>query len=88
MAHKFLVVACGMVVAASPVSAAKPEPAPAASADAKYCMRVEPATGSLIEKVRCWTREEWADKGIDVDEDWASEGVAIIDEDGRRQPKG
>ena len=83
MANKLLAVALGIIAAASPVSAANPKPTPAtiaptASADARYCMRVEPVTGSRIETVRCWTRSEWADQGVDVDKDWAKEGVRII----------
>ncbi|MEO6432622.1 MAG: hypothetical protein ABIO29_01420 [Sphingomicrobium sp.] len=52
--------------------------APQASADALYCMRVEPATGSRIETVQCWTRAEWADAEVDIDTDWAREGVRVI----------
>lgn len=81
MAHKALVVAFGIIVAASPLSAANLQTetvgAPEASADAKYCLRVEPITGSLIERVQCWTREEWADQGVDVDKEWAKEGVEV-----------
>jgi hypothetical protein len=82
MAHKELVIALSLIVAASPLPAAQPEPdpmsgAPAASADAKYCMRVEPFTGSNIETVKCWTREQWAEQGVDVDKEWAKEGVAV-----------
>lgn len=83
MAHRKLVVAIGMIIAASPVSAANPEPpfatgAPLASPNAKYCMRIEAITGSRIEKVRCWTRQEWAEQGVDVDQEWSKEGVAVI----------
>lgn len=91
MTRKELIVALGLIAIASPVSATSPEldqRAPAGGPDTKYCMRVEPATGTLIEKVRCWTRDEWADKGVDVDEDWASEGVAIIEAGVRRPAKG
>ena len=83
MAHKKLVVALSMIVAASPLSAATPEPAPTtgaptASADARYCLRVEAVTGTRLETVQCWTREEWAEFEVDVDKDWAKEGVRII----------
>ena len=83
MAHKKLVVALSMIVAASPLSAAKPDPAPTAgaptaSADARYCLRVEAVTGTRLETVQCWTREEWAELEVDVDKDWAKEGVRII----------
>jgi hypothetical protein len=82
MAHKEMIVAFGMLMAAAPLSASTPEsvpatPAPAASADAKYCLRVDPITGSLIETVKCWTREQWADQGVDVDKEWAENGVTV-----------
>lgn len=78
MAHRISVIAFGMIVAASPASATQTTGAPAASPDAKYCMRVEPVTGSRLETVECWTRAEWADQGVDVDRDWAKEGVRVI----------
>ena len=82
MAHKMLIVASSMIAAISPVSASQPEPiptvAPAAGPDAKYCMRVEAVTGTRIETVQCWTRQEWAEQEVDVDQEWAKEGVAVI----------
>jgi len=83
MAHRKLAVALSMVVAISPLSATKPEPAPettapTASPDAKYCMWVEASTDTRIESVQCWTREEWAEQGVDVDKEWAKEGVKVI----------
>jgi hypothetical protein len=82
MAHKELVVALSMIVTASPVLASSPEPtaktAPAGTAETRYCLRVEPVIGSLIQTVQCWTREEWAAKEVDVDKEWAREGVKIL----------
>ena len=83
MAHKALVAAVGLIAAASPVSATRPEPpllttAATDSPDAKYCLRVEPVTGTRLEFVRCWTRQQWAEQDVDVDREWAEEGVAII----------
>ena len=83
MAPKLMVVAFSIIVAASPVSATSQDPdpgagAPAAGPDAKYCMRVEPATGSRIETILCFTRAEWAELEVDVDHDWAKEGVRVI----------
>ena len=82
MALKILLVAFGMIVAAWPVSAAEPEPtpmaAPAGSADSRYCLRVDPVTGSLLETVQCWTRDQWADQDVDVDQVWAKDGVKVI----------
>ena len=84
MAHRlFIAMALGLMVAASPLSAASPESdptagAPAAGPDARYCLRVEPFTGSNIERIKCWTRQQWADQGVDVDKEWPREGVNVI----------
>jgi hypothetical protein len=83
MAHKEWIFGLCMIVATSPVSAAKPEPTPTtvgpeASPDARYCLRIEAVTGTRLEKVRCWTRQEWAEQDVDVDKEWAQEGVAVI----------
>lgn len=83
MACKIMVVAFGMIAAASPVSAAQPEltpeaGAPAAPPDARYCLRIEAITGSRIEKVLCETREGWAQLEVDLDKEWAKEGVRIM----------
>lgn len=83
MAFKELVVALSMIVAASPVSAALPQPtreasAPTAEPGARYCLRVEPVTGSRIESIQCETREAWAELEIDVDKEWADNGVRVI----------
>lgn len=79
MALKHLTLA--LAVTASPLVAAQPETnlegAPAASAAAKYCLRVDAFTGSRIETIKCWTREKWADQGVDVDKEWAENGVAV-----------
>lgn len=66
-------------LAALPVAATSAERTapPAGSADARYCLRVEPATGSLVETVRCWTRQEWTEQGVDLDQAWGKEGVAV-----------
>ena len=91
MAHKGWIFALGAMVIASPVSA-QPDsgpievndravpttPAPPGTPFTKYCMRVE-LTGHAMEPVRCWTRAEWAEQGIDVDREWAREGVRIIE---------
>ena len=82
MAHKALLIALGTIAAASPVSATSHDPAgqgaPAGTAETKYCMYIEAITGSRLEQVKCWTREEWAENGVDVDKDWAREGVRTI----------
>ena len=83
MAHKYFVIALGIMAAASPVAATTQDPEPATGAPAgtpetRYCMRIEAITGSRIEELKCWTREEWAENGVDVDQDWAKEGVRTI----------
>ena len=82
MRHNIRVVAVSFIVATAPLSAAHAGPtstsgAPAASAGARYCLRIAPATGSLAETVRCWTRAAWAEQGVAVDKEWAKEGVAV-----------
>ena len=81
MTRTNLVVALSLFVAAAPAFAASlqmvPGPSPSDRADARYCLRVEPATGSLVETIQCWTRAEWDEQGVDVDKAWAKEGVAI-----------
>lgn len=82
MAVKELVVALSMIVAASPVSAAQPETtteasAPAADPSARYCLRAE-VTGTRIESIVCLTREEWAEGDVDVDKEWAENGVRVL----------
>lgn len=93
MAYKLLAVALSLFAAASPGASVQPEQppaimAPAAGPGAKYCLKVDPLTGSNIERVRCWTRQKWADQGVDVDKEWAEEGVAIIDGGVRRPYNG
>ena len=84
MAHKEWLLALTLV--ASPVSATgqdRIEAVPAAVAPAgtpqtKYCMHIEAITGSRLEELKCWTRAEWAEQGVDVDKDWPREGVRTI----------
>ena len=82
MALKALVLALGMIDAAPlPAAVQYPEPttaAPPGTPETKYCMHIEAITGSRIEKVKCWTRAEWAERDVDVDQDWAKEGVRTI----------
>jgi hypothetical protein len=74
MARKALVVAAlSTIVAVSPALAQ----APAGSPQTRYCLRVEPVTGSHIPGVACLTRDEWADGNIDVDQVWAEDGVGV-----------
>ena len=84
MSHRKSAVTFSLIVAAaSPVLAQPPEQdhmtgAPAAGPDARYCLRVEPVLGTRVERIRCWTRERWSELGVDVDKEWAKEGVRVI----------
>ena len=81
MALKALAVALGAIAATSAaanIQASDTAAAPAGSPETRYCMRVEPQTGSRIQGIECWTREEWAQGGVDVDKDWAKEGVRVL----------
>ena len=53
--------------------------APPGTEATRYCMRVEAVTGSRIERTICWTRAQWEAQGVDLDRDWAQEGVRTID---------
>ena len=79
MALKALVIALGVIATTSPAAIHDPaSPVPTGTAETKYCMYIEAITGSRLEQVKCWTREEWAENGVDVDKDWAREGVRTI----------
>jgi hypothetical protein len=84
MSHKKLALALTLIAAASP-ALAQPSGrdalagAPAAGPGARYCLRTAADTGSLIERVWCGTRQQWAEQGVDVDKEWAREGVRVIE---------
>lgn len=83
MTHKALLAAMTAILAASPALASQPErsaitAAPEAPPSARYCLRVEPITGSRMETVQCRTREDWASLEVDVDQEWAENGVRVI----------
>jgi hypothetical protein len=83
MAYKEMAFAFSLLTAAVPVSAAQTDPAPptgapAAPSDARYCLRVDPMTGSRMETIRCETREGWAMLDVDVDQEWAHNGVRVV----------
>ena len=77
-----LIIALSTVIAASAVSAQSDSTpangAPTGSAATRYCLRVEAITGSRIEGVLCLTREQWAEGDVDVDKEWAKEGVRVL----------
>lgn len=78
MAYKAIMLA--LIIVASPVAAAEfnassPIGAPPGGPGTHYCMHVDPITGSNVQTTQCWTRAEWADQGVDVDKEWAKNGV-------------
>ena len=82
MSNKKLAALSALILATTPLLAQAPAThsmtgAPAAGPNAKYCMKVEPAPGRLVEEVRCWTRDQWSEQGVDVDKAWAREGVSV-----------
>ena len=78
MALTHLIAALSMVSVAQIPSADQGPGAPPGGPATRYCLRVEPVTGSRIERIECWTREEWAEQGVNVDRDWAKEGVRVL----------
>jgi len=81
MAPAQLLVAWTVIVTSPVLATPGPIPstgAPAGGPQTLYCMHVDPVTGSLVQTIQCWTREEWADQGVDVDKEWARNGVRVI----------
>jgi hypothetical protein len=83
MAYKHKLFFLSVVALASPLYASQLQPpqqpgAPAAPPEARYCLRVDPVTGSKIETIRCETRETWAQLEVDVDVEWAANGVRVV----------
>ncbi|HYX45200.1 MAG TPA: hypothetical protein VE820_00020 [Sphingomicrobium sp.] len=74
------VIAAGALAATLQPSANSPSTsaAPPGGPDTRYCLRVDPLVGSRIETIQCKTREEWAALEIDVDQEWAENGVKTI----------
>lgn len=79
MAFNELIVALSLTAATLQTG---PNPAPASAPpgtpETRYCLRVDPLIGSRIETIQCKTREEWAALEIDVDQEWAENGVRTI----------
>jgi hypothetical protein len=61
-----------------PADAAAPRGAPEGTPQTRYCLRVDPIIGSRIETIQCKTRDEWAQLEVDVDQEWAENGVRTI----------
>jgi hypothetical protein len=79
MAYSQLLVALSLAASVLPPSTgAHPAPAPPGTPFTRYCLRVEPVIGSRIETIQCMTRERWAELDVDVDQEWAQNGVRVI----------
>lgn len=86
MAWKSILLASILVAGAAPTAASQAHHsndvatagAPDAPEGALYCLKMEPITGTRIGSVLCWTRQQWADNDIDLDEAWAADGVEVI----------
>ena len=79
MAHSQLVLVLAVSLAALPPPATPgASGAPPGSPMTRYCLRIEPVTGSRIETIQCRTREEWAELGLDIDQEWGENGVRTI----------
>ena len=77
MAPMQLLVTSGMMLAAV-TGISRGYGAPPAPPTTKYCLSMEPITGSHIGTVQCRTRDEWAALEINVDEEWRENGVGLI----------
>jgi hypothetical protein len=75
MAHELLI-ALSLIAAQPPEANAMP--APPGTPETRYCLRVDPLIGSRIETIQCKTRDEWAALELDVDQEWAENGVRVI----------
>ena len=83
MMHKGLIAVLGIIVAASPVAASQPDLTPATGAPpgtpaTRYCLRVEPSPAAASRRSNAGPANEWADQGVDVDKEWAKEGVRVL----------
>ena len=84
MMHKGLIAVLGIIVAASPVAASQPDLTPATGAppgtpDTRYCLRVEPFTGSRIETTSMLDPRRMGRAMASMStQEWAEEGVRVI----------
>ena len=67
-----------LAVTAPALAAPQMQPAPPGTETTRYCIRLQALTGSNVETVQCWTRAEWAEQDVDVDEVWSTESVRVI----------
>jgi len=72
-----LLIALSLAMLQQPATAPQTA-APAAPPTARYCLRVDPTTGSKMETIRCETRDTWASMDVNVDVEWAAWGVRVV----------
>lgn len=72
-----VLLALAISTAATPLAAADMPGAPPGTPSTLYCMKVT-ITGNIAEPVQCWTRAEWAYQDVDVDREWAKNGVSVV----------
>jgi hypothetical protein len=75
-----LTLSIGMAALTMTTATAGPAPAgaPAGTPSTRYCLRVDPITGSRLETIQCRTRADWASLEVDVDQEWAENGVRVL----------
>jgi len=78
MAHEVWVAALVAATLPLPAGNAGTAGAPTGGTDTRYCLRIDPPTGSRIETIQCRTRDEWASLDVDVDQEWAASGVRVL----------
>jgi hypothetical protein len=79
MAYTELVALALAAMPLPPASSGAPPIPPPGTPYTRYCLRMDPVIGSRIETIQCRTREEWADLDIDLDHEWAQNGVGVVD---------
>ena len=79
MAQELFVVALSIAAALPlPAGNAGTAGAPEGTPETRYCLRVDPVIGSRIETIQCRTRDGWADLDVNLDQEWAANGVRVI----------
>jgi hypothetical protein len=68
MQHLAKLAVLALILGAAPATAADSAAKSAAKDQTKYCIQVEPSTGSRISTTECRTKVEWESIGINVDE--------------------
>ena len=68
MFQKISIASAAAILAAVPLAApASAADAPRRTAETKYCIEYEAIVGTLINRVDCMTKAQWALEGVDVE---------------------